>query len=140
MKKRIPSEWKTVSISRPYSAEYSHCCLRAAADHVRVRKAQHPPAHRQSGPAPGRPPKNPALSRQAKKLEYQDNCDRGAVEGIFGTGKTAYGPGRIMARLKETAFRAIGAVLLPLHLSGPLRPAPALLCLPLAAAFSGLAE
>ena len=34
---------------------------------------------RLSGPALGKPPKNRILSRQAKKLEYQDNCDRNAV-------------------------------------------------------------
>ncbi len=39
---------------------------------------------RLSGPALGKPPKNHDLSHQAKKQEYQDNCDRNIVEGIFG--------------------------------------------------------
>ena len=43
----------------------------------------------------GKPPKNQALTKQAKAQEYQDSCDRNEVEGIFGTGKTAYGLGRI---------------------------------------------
>lgn len=33
-----------------------------------------------SGPALGKPPKNPVLSRQAKKQGYQDSCGRNAVE------------------------------------------------------------
>ncbi len=55
---------------------------------------------RLSGPALGKPPKNQSLSRKAKKQEYQDNCDRNAVEGVFGTGKAAYGLARVMARLR----------------------------------------
>lgn len=58
---------------------------------------------RLSGPALGKPPKLPVLSRQTKKQEYQDSCDRNVVEGIFGTAKTAYGLGRITARLQDTA-------------------------------------
>ena len=83
---------------------------------------------RLSGPALGKPPKNPTLSRQAKKQEYQDSCDRNAVEGIFGTAKTAYGLGRIMAHLQETAVCVIGVALLLLNLSRSLRPTLALFC------------
>ena len=84
---------------------------------------------RLSGPALGKPPKNPLLSRQAKKQEYQDSCDRNAVEGIFGTAKTAYGLARIPAHLQETAACVIGVALLLLNLSRSLRTALALLCL-----------
>ena len=37
------------------------------------------------GPTLGKPPKNSALSYQAKKQEYQDSRDRNAVKGNFGT-------------------------------------------------------
>lgn len=84
---------------------------------------------RLSGPALGKPPKVPGLSRQAKKLEYQDNCDRNAVEGVFGTVKTAYGLDRVMARLQETAVCVIGVALLLSNLSLSLRAALALFCL-----------
>ena len=94
---------------------------------------------RLSGPALGKPPKDSALSRQAKKLEYQDCCDRNVVEGILGTAKTAYGLARITARLQETAFCVISIALLLLNLSTSLRTALALLCLLFAVAiFSDL--
>jgi len=76
---------------------------------------------RLSGPAPGKPPKNQNLSRQAKKQEYQDSCDRNAVEGIFGTGKTSYGLARVMAHLRETSCCVIGIALLLLNLIRSLR-------------------
>ena len=81
---------------------------------------------RLSGPALGKPPQNPTLSRQAKKQEYQDCCDRNAVEGVFGTVKTAYGLGHITVRLQETAVCVIGVALLLLNLSRSLRAALAL--------------
>ena len=84
---------------------------------------------RLSGPALGKPPKNPVLSRQAKKQEYQDNCDRNAVEGIFGTAKTTYGLDRILDHLQETAACVIGVALLLLNLSRSLRSDLALFCL-----------
>jgi len=78
---------------------------------------------RLSGPALGKPPKTPGLSRLAKKLEYQDNCDRNTVEGVFGTVKTAYGLDRVMARLQETAICVIGVALLLSNLAKSLRAA-----------------
>ena len=78
---------------------------------------------RLSGPALGKPPKTPGLSRPAKKLEYQDNCDRNTVEGVFGTVKTAYGLDRVMARLQETAICVIGVALLLSNLAKSLRAA-----------------
>ncbi len=76
---------------------------------------------RLSGPALGKPPKDQNLSRQAKKREYQDSCDRNAVEGVFGTGKTAYGLARVMVRLRETTCCVIGVALLLLNLTRSLR-------------------
>lgn len=97
------------------------------------------PAHRQSGPALGKPPKDSGLSHHAKKLAYQDSCDRNAVEGIFGTAKTAYGLALISAHLQETAVCVIGVALLLLNLSRPLRSALALFfLLPLLAFLPGL--
>lgn len=58
---------------------------------------------RQSVPALGKPSPNPVFSCQAKKQEYQDSCDRNAVEGIFETVRIAYGMACIMAHLQETA-------------------------------------
>ena len=71
---------------------------------------------RLSGPRLGKPPKDQQLSRQLKKQEYQDARDRNAVEGVFGTGKTAYGLGRISARLQQTTCCVIGMALLLLNL------------------------
>jgi len=87
---------------------------------------------RLSGPALGKPPKDHKLSRQTKKQEYQDSCDRNAVEGVFGTGKTAYGLARVMARLRETACCVIGVALLLINLTCSLRAALSLLGLLLA--------
>ena len=74
-----------------------------------------------AGPALGKPPKNQALTKQAKAQEYQDSCDRNEVEGVFGAGKTAYGLGRIAAHLKTTAFCAIGVALILMNLTKRLR-------------------
>ena len=71
---------------------------------------------RLSGPALGKPPKDQKLSRQLKKQEYQDGCDRNIVEGVFGTGKTAYGLGRISVRLEQTSRCVIGVALLLMNL------------------------
>ena len=48
------------------------------------------------------------------------------MEGVFGIGKTAYGLGRSMAHLQETAACVIGVALLLLNLSRSLRAALAL--------------
>lgn len=75
-----------------------------------------------TGPALGRPPKNKETSKQAKKQEYQDICDRNIVEGAFGVGKRSYGLNRIMAHLQETSFCVIGIALLCMNLAKRLRP------------------
>ena len=72
-------------------------------------------------PALGKPPKDRALTKQARAQEYQDICDRKEVEGVFGTGKTAYGLGRIVAHLKETSFCVSGVALILMNLTKRLR-------------------
>ena len=72
---------------------------------------------RLAGPALGKPSKNQALTKKAKAQEYQDSCDRNEVEGVFGTGKLAYGLGRIAAHLKTTAFCTIGVALILMNLT-----------------------
>ena len=74
-----------------------------------------------TGPALGRPAKNAERTKQAKKQEYQDICDRNIVEGEFGVGKRSYGLNRIMARLRETSFCVIGIALLCMNLAKRLR-------------------
>ena len=60
---------------------------------------------RLSGPKLGRP--NPATSKTDKKLEYQDNTDRIAVEREFSLEKRCYGLGSIVTRLEETQLTSI---------------------------------
>ena len=74
-----------------------------------------------TGPALGRPPKDLEITKQAKKQEYQDICDRNIVEGEFGVGKRAYGLNRIMAHLPETSVCVIGVALLCMNLAKRLR-------------------
>ena len=74
-----------------------------------------------TGPALGRPTKNKESSKQARKQEYQDICDRNIVEGEFGVGKRSYGLNRIMAHLPETSFCVIGIALLCMNLAKRLR-------------------
>jgi hypothetical protein len=76
---------------------------------------------RLTGPALGRPPKDIEITRQNKRQEYLDLCERNAVEGAFGTAKTAYGLGRVAARLEETSLCVIGVALLVMNLEKRLR-------------------
>ena len=76
---------------------------------------------RLTGPALGRPPKSSDESKEARKQEYTDICDRNAVEGEFGTGKTAYGLDRIAARLEDTSRTVIAVALLCMNLCKRLR-------------------
>ena len=74
-----------------------------------------------TGPVLGRPPKNPEVTKTARRQAYQDICDRNMIEGEFGTGKRAYGLNRIMAHLRETSFCVIGVALLCMNLTKRLR-------------------
>ena len=74
-----------------------------------------------TGQALCRPPKDKEVTKQAKKQEYQDICDRNIVESVFGVGKRAYGLNRIMAHLPETSFCVIGVALLCMNPAKRLR-------------------
>jgi transposase, IS5 family len=58
------------------------------------------------------------LGRPSKTAvkEYVRPGERNPIEGIFGQGKTAYGLGRIKARLKETSESWIASIILILNL------------------------
>ena len=60
---------------------------------------------RLSGPKLGRP--KPVTKKTDKKLEYQDNTDRIAVEREFSVEKRCYGLGRIVTKLEETQLTSI---------------------------------
>lgn len=74
---------------------------------------------RLSGPQLGRPSKQEQAIQ--KRLEYQDSCQRNAVEGKFGEGKRCYGLGRIMTRLQETSETVIVLQFLVMNLERRLR-------------------
>ncbi|MDL2231995.1 IS5 family transposase [Ruminococcaceae bacterium OttesenSCG-928-L11] len=108
-----------------YRSRYGHYPSRILADRIyRNRETlafckEH--GIRLTGPALGRPPKDKSLSREQQRQEYIDICDLNAVEGAFGTLKTAYGLGRVAARLEDTCRCAIGIALLLLNLTKRLR-------------------
>lgn len=58
------------------------------------------------------PPRIEACPVNSKNQEYQDLCDRNVVEGVLGTGMTAYGLGCIFSRLEESSRCVIGVALL----------------------------
>ena len=60
---------------------------------------------RLSGPKLGRP--NPVTTKTDKKLEYQDNTDRIAVEREFSREKRCYGLGKIVSKCEETQLTSI---------------------------------
>ena len=69
-----------------------------------------------SGPKLGRPPKDSSLTKEQKKQEYRDICERNVVEGVFGTAKTAYGMDPVMTRLENTTRTVIALALLVFNL------------------------
>ncbi len=58
---------------------------------------------RLSGPPLGRRTDDAALLKEQKKLQYQDEVDRIAVEGKFGQGKRRFSLARVMTKLAETS-------------------------------------
>ena len=58
---------------------------------------------RLSGPPLGRRPDDAVLLKEQKKLQYQDEVDRIAVEGKFGQGKRRFSLARIMTKLAGTS-------------------------------------
>ncbi|HZJ90249.1 MAG TPA: IS5 family transposase, partial [Oscillospiraceae bacterium] len=55
---------------------------------------------RMNGRPLGRPPKDPVLLSEQKRLECEEAGERNAIEGKFGEGKRRYGLGRVTTRLK----------------------------------------
>lgn len=74
---------------------------------------------RLSGPPLGRPPKD--RTKELRRLEYQDSCERNAVEGKFGEAKRCGTLGRITARLQATSETQICVVFLVRNLQKALR-------------------
>lgn len=68
---------------------------------------------RLSGPALGRPKKNADID---KKIEYQDNADRVAVERSFALAKHSYGLGRIVTKLEETTRGSISLSVIAMNI------------------------
>ena len=81
---------------------------------------------RLSGPPLGRPPKDDNRTKELRFQEYQDACERNAVEGKFGEAKRCGTLGRITARLQATSETQISVVFLVRNLQKALRD---LLCL-----------
>lgn len=68
---------------------------------------------RLSGPPLGRPRKDELRDR---KSEYQDACERNAIEGLFGTGKRSYGLDVVMAKLQNTSVTVIMVAVMAMNL------------------------
>ena len=73
------------------------------------------------GPKLGRPPKDPMLYMQQKRMERQESGEKNAVEGKFGEGKRFYRLGRVMTRLQGTSEVAIHMTFLVMNLQKRLR-------------------
>ena len=76
---------------------------------------------RLSGPPLGRPPKDKIRTKEQRWLEYQDSCERNAVEGKFGEAKRCGTLGQITARLQATCETQISMVFLVRNLQKALR-------------------
>ena len=74
---------------------------------------------RLSGPRLGR--KNEAIKRQEAKQQYEDSCERNAVEGKFGETKRKYSLGLIMPKLPNTSKTAIAMGFLVANMERKLR-------------------
>ncbi len=89
-----------------YRARFGHCPESVHADKV-YRSRENltyckERGIRLSGPALGRPKRDPIESKAAKRQQRMDESDRVEVEGKFGLGKRRYSLGRIMAKLPAT--------------------------------------
>jgi len=76
---------------------------------------------RLSGPALGRPSKDPTHSRSLRRQQRLDERVRVQIEGKFGVGKRKYSLGLVMAKLARTSETAIGIVFLVMGLEKALR-------------------
>jgi IS5 family transposase len=71
---------------------------------------------RLSGPPLGRPIDEAELLKEQKKLQYQDEIDRIAVEGKFGQGKRRFSLARVMTKLAETSEVSIVVAFIVMNL------------------------
>jgi IS5 family transposase len=76
---------------------------------------------RLSGPALGRPRKDPTQSKAHRRQQRLDERVRVEIEGKFGVGKRKYSLGRVMAKLARTSETAIGIVFLVMGLEKAVR-------------------
>ena len=76
---------------------------------------------RMSGPKLGRPPKDPALYREQRRIEREESGERSAFECAFGVGKRRYSLGCITTRLKHTSEVSIHVAFLTMNLFRSLR-------------------
>ena len=71
---------------------------------------------RLSGPPLGRPIDEAELLKEQKKLQYQDEIDRIAVEGKFGQGKRRFSLARVMTKLAHTSEVSIVVAFIVMNL------------------------
>ena len=74
-----------------------------------------------SGPRLGRPPNDPSLRQQQRRLEREESGERSAIECTFGVGKRRYSLGCIMTRLKHTSEVSAHVSVLTMNLFRRLR-------------------
>lgn len=74
-----------------------------------------------SGPALGRPSKDPKRSCSLRRQQRLDERVRVQIEGQFGVSKRKYSWGRVIAKLARTSETAIGVVFLVMGLEKALR-------------------
>ena len=72
-----------------------------------------------SGPRLGRKASDPDLAEAEKKVEYQDNTDRIAVERSFSLSKRCYKMGLVMEYLDDTVHTAVSTKPRGFRLGGP---------------------
>jgi len=106
-----------------YKKHYGHYPERVLADHIYRNRDNRAYCKklgiRLSGPRLGKPPKE--KDKDLLKQSRTDACDRSAVEGKFGEGKTKYGLDRIMARLKDSSETVIALSFFCMNISRRLR-------------------
>jgi len=76
---------------------------------------------RMSGPKLGRPPKDPSLCQEQRRIERAESGERSEIECVFGVGKRRYSLGCIMTRLKHTSEVSVHVTVLTMNLFRRLR-------------------
>ena len=76
---------------------------------------------RLSGPPLGRPPEDPDVQKEMRRIRKRDEIDRIEIEGKFGVGKRRFGLGLIMTKLRETSEHAVALVFVVMNLNKILR-------------------